>query len=96
MRYCKRGYILWTLIFFKNTKIHQKGTTYFTCYNYNSEHRNMYPDVYKDDSHDFLLPVPEPEERASEDGRIGGEIVIVDISSQCGTMNIGLERMEVI
>ncbi|XP_057296522.1 E3 ubiquitin-protein ligase RNF123-like [Hydractinia symbiolongicarpus] len=39
-------------------------------------------------------PVPEPEQRASEDGRIGGEIVIVDISSQCGTMNIGLERME--
>lgn len=30
-----------------------------------------------------------------QDGRIGGETVLVDISSQCGTMNIGIERMEV-
>lgn len=37
----------------------------------------------------------EPEEKAMQDGRIGGETVLVDISSQCGTMNIGIERMEV-
>ena len=37
----------------------------------------------------------EPEEKAVEDGRIGSDTVLVDISSQCGTMNIGIERMEV-
>eukprot|EP00111_Clytia_hemisphaerica_P002840 TCONS_00008011-protein len=38
--------------------------------------------------------VLEPEERAVTDGRIGGETVLIDISSQCGTMNTGIERME--
>lgn len=37
----------------------------------------------------------EAEEKAKQDGRIGSETVLVDISSQCGTMNIGIERMEV-
>ena len=45
-------------------------------------------------SHIFVLGLNE-EERAKEDGRIGSEIVLVDLSSQCGTMNIGIERMEV-
>ena len=40
--------------------------------------------------------VLEMEEKAHEDGRIGGETVLVDISTQCGTMNsLGVERMEV-
>jgi len=39
-------------------------------------------------------PVLEAEEKAKQDGRIGSETVLVDISSQCGTMNIGIERME--
>lgn len=43
----------------------------------------------------LIFKVPEPEERALQDGRIGGETVLIDISSQCGTMNTGVERMEV-
>ena len=42
-----------------------------------------------------MFLVQEPEERALQDGRIGGETVLIDISSQCGTMNTGIERMEV-
>ena len=46
------------------------------------------------DSH--YLSVVDMEEKAHEDGRIGGETVLVDISTQCGTMNsVGVERMEV-
>ena len=37
----------------------------------------------------------EPEEKAKQDGRIGSETVSVDTTSQCGTMSIGIERMEV-
>ena len=42
------------------------------------------------------VSVVDMEEKAHEDGRIGGETVLVDISTQCGTMNsVGVERMEV-
>lgn len=43
----------------------------------------------------YFTSVLEHEERAVHDGRIGGEFVIIDISTQCGTMNIGIERIEV-
>ena len=45
--------------------------------------------------YNFVL-VLEAEDKAIQDGRIGGDTVLVDISTQCGTMNsLGVERMEV-
>ena len=39
--------------------------------------------------------VLDAEQRALQDGRIGDDTVNVDLSSQCGTMKINKERVEV-
>ncbi len=41
----------------------------------------------------YLYSVLEPEQRAIQDGRIGSESVLVDLSSQCGTMKIDMRYL---
>jgi len=43
---------------------------------------------------EFQRKEEDPDAKVKEDGRIGVDTVLVDISSQCGTMNIVIERME--
>ena len=71
--------------FTKVTLLHGCFSHFLNCANSTKSHKA---------SHIFVSGLSE-EERAKADGRIGSEIVLVDLSSQCGTMNIGIERMEV-